>query len=185
MDLEPGVLADEDSGRSRVIEVDVREQQVAHVLDIHAAIRQLRLQMRNRRRRAAVEQRRAVLRLEEVAADDPRGLVVEVDGLGHQPARADSRSSIRSSADSMPTESRISVGDTANGASAVDACVMRAGCSMRLSTPPRLSASFQIFVSATRRTASSSEPARKEIIPPKSLICRVAMSWPGWEARPG
>ena len=56
---------------------------------------------------------------------------------------------MRSSADSMPTESRISVGGTANGASAVDACVIRAGCSMRLSTPPRLSASFQIFVRAT------------------------------------
>ena len=28
---------------------------------------------------------------------------------------------------------------------------MRAGCSMRLSTPPRLSASFQTFVSATSR----------------------------------
>ena len=38
---------------------------------------------------------------------------------------------------------------TANGASAVDAWVMRAGCSIRLSTPPRLSASFQIFVRPT------------------------------------
>ena len=43
------------------------------------------------------------------------------------------------------------LGGTANGASAVDACVIRAGCSMRLSTPPRLSASFQIFVRATSR----------------------------------
>ena len=43
----------------------------------------------------------------------------------------------------------MSVGGTANGASAVDAWVMRAGCSMRLSTLPRLSASFQIRVRAT------------------------------------
>ena len=40
---------------------------------------------------------------------------------------------MRSSADSMPTDKRMSVGGTANGASAVDACVIRAGCSIRLS----------------------------------------------------
>ena len=56
----------------------------------------------------------------------------------------------------MPTESRTRLGGTANGASAVDACVIRAGCSIRLSTPPRLSASFQIFVRPTSATASSS-----------------------------
>ncbi len=56
--------------------------------------------------------------------------------------------------------------------SAVEACVIRAGCSIRLSTPPRLSASVQTFVRATRSTASSSVSTRNEIIPPKSRICR-------------
>ncbi len=79
----------------------------------------------------------------------------------------------------------MSVGGTANGASAVDACVIRAGCSMRLSTPPRLSASFQICVRATRSTASCSSSRRNETIPPKFRICRAATAWPGCEGRPG
>src|SRR5205085_11410257 len=52
-----------------------------------------------------------------------------------------SRSSTRSWADSIPTERRTRFGGAANGASAVAACVMRAGTSIRLSTPPRDSAS--------------------------------------------
>src|SRR5207253_11160 len=54
------------------------------------------------------------------------------------------RSPIRSSADSIPTESRIRLRGAAKGAFAVEACVIRAGCSIRLSTPPRLSASSQM-----------------------------------------
>ena len=47
------------------------------------------------------------------------------------------RSATRSSADSIPTESRIEVrAARRTGASAVDAWVIAAGCSMRLSTPP-------------------------------------------------
>ncbi len=56
-------------------------------------------------------------------------------------ASACSRSATRSSADSIPTESRTRFVGAANGPAAVDAWVIRAGCSIRLSTPPRLSAS--------------------------------------------
>src|SRR5947208_3128884 len=55
---------------------------------------------------------------------------------------------MRSCADSSPTDSRTRFGGAANGASAVDACVIRAGCSIRLSTPPRDSASSKPFVRA-------------------------------------
>src|SRR5205814_10421892 len=98
---------------------------------------------------------------------------------------ADSRSSTRSSADSIPTESRPRLRGAANAASAVEACVIRAGCSIRLSTPPRLSASFQIRVRPTISTASSSDETRKEIIPPNSRICLAASRCPGWLGRPG
>ena len=47
-----------------------------------------------------------------------------------------------------------SPGGDANGPSAVAACVIRNGCSIRLSTPPRLSASVQTFVRATIATAT-------------------------------
>src|SRR5262245_23296837 len=99
--------------------------------------------------------------------------------------RAVSRSSTRSSADSRPTERRIRFFGAANGASAVEACVIRAGCSIRLSTPPSDSASLKTFVRATSATASSSVSTRKEIIPPKSRICLAAIAWPGCVGKPG
>ena len=40
-------------------------------------------------------------------------------------------------------------------------------------------------VRATSSTASSSDPTRKEIMPPKSRICRAAIPWPGCVGRPG
>src|SRR5919202_2341757 len=98
---------------------------------------------------------------------------------------AASRSATRSSGDSRPTERRTRLGEAANGPSAVEACVIRAGGSMRVSTPPSDSASFQIFVRATSPTASSSDSARKETMPPKSAIWRAAISCPGWPGRPG
>ena len=57
---------------------------------------------------------------------------------------------------------------------------MRAGCSMRDSTPPRDSPRVQTWVSAQTLTATSS-PALSwnEIIPPKRVICFLATSWPG------
>src|SRR5439155_20008382 len=95
------------------------------------------------------------------------------------------RSSIRSSTDSMPTERRTRLRGAAKGALAVDACVIRAGTSIRLSTPPRLSARSHSFVRATRATASSSVAARNETMPPKSRIWRAAIACPGWSGRPG
>src|SRR6266700_314631 len=100
-------------------------------------------------------------------------------------ANAASRSTTRSSADSRPTESRMRFRGAANGPSAVEACVIRAGSSMRLSTPPRDSASLKIFVLATSAVASSSDSARNEIMPPKSRICFAAIVWPGCRGSPG
>jgi pimeloyl-ACP methyl ester carboxylesterase len=99
--------------------------------------------------------------------------------------RAVSRSATRSVGDSIPTESRTRLRGAANGASAVDACVIRAGCSIRLSTPPRDSARVKSFVREQSATASSSDSARKQTMPPKSRIWRRAVSWPGWEGKPG
>src|SRR5579859_4015432 len=128
----------------------------------------------------------AVEILEQHAAEDvlirPQPLQARAAGAA---TRAFWRSSIRSCADSMPTDSRTRLRGAAKGAFAVEACVIRAGTSIRLSTPPRLSASSHTFVRATSSTASSSVAARKETIPPKSRICRAAMSWPGCSRKPG
>ena len=62
---------------------------------------------------------------------------------------------------------------------------MRPGCSIRLSTPPRLSPSCQTFVAPATVKASSFVARRNEIIPPKSDICAAASSWPGWSGEAG
>ena len=56
----------------------------------------------------------------------------------------------------------------------MEACVIRAGTSIRLSTPPRLSASVQTFVRVHERLGLLLGAARKEIMPPKSRICSAA-----------
>ena len=58
--LQLRVLADEHAGRARVVEVDVREQQVPHVLQLQVLVREPRFQLRDAGRRPAVEQRRPV-----------------------------------------------------------------------------------------------------------------------------
>ena len=75
--VQRGVLADEDACRARVVEVDVGEQQVADVAGARAARAEGCAKRGNARRGAAVEQREAVVRLDEVCAD-PAG-VAEVD----------------------------------------------------------------------------------------------------------
>src|SRR5690606_26224258 len=55
---------------------------------------------------------------------------------GPDQSSAASRSATRSSADSMPTESRTRSAGTSSGEPAVEACVIRAGCSISDSTPP-------------------------------------------------
>jgi hypothetical protein len=68
--LEPRVLADEHTRRARVVEMNVRKEQMAHVRQDETALRQLRLQRRDARRRSAVLEREPVLGLDEVDADD-------------------------------------------------------------------------------------------------------------------
>src|SRR5205085_12444950 len=96
----------------------------------------------------------------------------EDDDVGHARTAAGtsacSRSAMRSVTDSMPTDRRTRFGGAANGAVAVEACVIFAGTSIRLSTPPSDSASWKIFVRPTSATASSAEAARNETMPPKS-----------------
>ena len=83
--LQPGVLADEHAGCARMVEMDVREQQVAHVGELEAALGEPRLQLGHARRRPAILQRGPVVGVEEVGADHP--LVAEmaqVERLEHQ-----------------------------------------------------------------------------------------------------
>ena len=76
------MLAHERARGARVVEVDVREQQVADVGQRETVRGQPVLQPRDADRRPAVEERRTVVRLEDVDADDLLGrLVVEVDRL--------------------------------------------------------------------------------------------------------
>jgi hypothetical protein len=78
--LQARVLANEDAGGAGVVEVDVTEEQVTHVLKRQAMIGQSLLQRCKTRRRAAVEERGAVGRVEQVAPDDALGpAVVEID----------------------------------------------------------------------------------------------------------
>ena len=73
------MLTHEHPCSSGVIEVDVREQQVADVTQLEATLREAGPERRDAARRAAVEERRAVVRVEQVAGDDARRLMVEVD----------------------------------------------------------------------------------------------------------
>ena len=80
VDLQPGVLADEDAGRARVVEVDVREQQVTHVVELEPVLGEAALERRGTRRGPAVEEGRPVLGVEQVGADHALvALVVEVE----------------------------------------------------------------------------------------------------------
>ena len=80
MDLEVGVVPHERSGGTRMVEVDVAEEEMPDVGQGDAAVRQAFLERGNRACRAAVEEGEAVAGLEEIAADDAvRAEVVEVD----------------------------------------------------------------------------------------------------------
>src|SRR5262249_35835053 len=107
----------------------------------------------------------------------------------HIAASACSRSAIRSSASSMPTERRTSVSpmpSCARTSAGTEPCVIRAGCSIRLSTPPRLSASANSRQRSRKRLASSTLPLRSaEIMPPKARICFLANACWEWLGSPG
>src|SRR5207237_1412341 len=93
-DLELGVLLHDRAGRARVVEVDVREQQVPDVRQLDAAVAQRLLQPRQRRRGAAVEEQRPVGAVEDVDADRAlHAAKVEVNGKQriHNPIFAMSR----------------------------------------------------------------------------------------------
>ena len=74
--LEAGMLANQRARGAGVVEMDVREQQVAHVVQHEAALGQLRLQRRDAGRRPAVLEREPVVGLEQVDADDALGTFV-------------------------------------------------------------------------------------------------------------
>ena len=83
--LQARVLAHEHARGAGVVEVDVREQQVADVGELEAALGEACLQLGHAGRRAAVLQREAVLGLEQVRADHPLvAEVAQVERLGHQ-----------------------------------------------------------------------------------------------------
>ena len=79
---QPRVLADQRAGGAGVVEVDVREQQVADVGELEPAVGERLLQRREAGGRPAVVQGEPVRGLEQVAAHDAFGLVVEVDEVG-------------------------------------------------------------------------------------------------------
>ena len=80
--LQRGVRAHEGAGRAGMVEVDVGEEQVRHVPELEPAVGEAGLEVRDARGRPAVEQRDAVVRLDEVAAHVVREAAVqEVDGL--------------------------------------------------------------------------------------------------------
>jgi len=66
------VLTGDRSRRARVIEVDMREQQLPHVAETDAAVVERRCQRRHRRRRPRVEQRDAGRAVQDRRRDDLR-----------------------------------------------------------------------------------------------------------------
>ncbi len=68
----------QDAGRPRVIEMDVRQENRAHVTKRHALCRQLPLQRLERRRRSWVDERDAVAAVQDAGGNDLR-LTEKVD----------------------------------------------------------------------------------------------------------
>jgi hypothetical protein len=78
--LKARVLPDKRPRGARVVEVDVAQEQVPEVAQRPPALRQALLERGDGGRRAAVEEREPVLRVEQVAADDALGAeMVEID----------------------------------------------------------------------------------------------------------
>src|ERR1700733_9627939 len=100
-------------------------------------------------------------------------------------AKACFKSSIKSSASSMPTLKRINESTTpvfSRSSLGIDACVMLAGCPQSDSTPPNDSANENILNLESTLCAASSLSSFNvnDIIPPKPFICFLATSWLGW-----
>ncbi len=71
------MLADERAGGSRVVEMDVGEQQMLHVAELDATGAERFVERGQAARRAAVEEREAVVGLDEVRGDAARVAAVE------------------------------------------------------------------------------------------------------------
>jgi pimeloyl-ACP methyl ester carboxylesterase len=71
-DGQPGMAADERPGGARVVEVDVRQEQVADVLDPQVVLRQPGLERGQSRTRPAVEEGEPVVGVDDVDADRVR-----------------------------------------------------------------------------------------------------------------
>src|SRR6185436_7303591 len=94
---------------------------------------------------------------------------------------ASSKSSTRSSACSSPTDKRSRF-----SAVVLPGPSLELRCSIRLSTLPREVARVKRRTLAVTARASARVPrTRKESMPPKADIWRRAMSWTGWDSRPG
>ena len=66
------------------------------------------------------------------------------------------------------------------------ACVIDAGCSIRVSVQPRLTARFATWSASMKRRPASVPPRMPNaIIAPKPFICFFATSWPGSLGSPG
>src|SRR5690242_19154503 len=107
------MLAHQHARGAGVVEMNVREEQVADVVQREPSLRQPLLERRNAGGRPAVEERWAVVGIQDVHADRAFvALVPQVDRLqlacdyaaAVERTSAASRSAIRSSADSRPTE---------------------------------------------------------------------------------
>ena len=84
--ISAGVLPHERPGGARVVEVDVGEEEVTQVADLDAAGRERLAQRREAARRAAVEEREPVVRLDQVRGD-PAGVARSAGGRAARPSR--------------------------------------------------------------------------------------------------
>ncbi len=97
VDDQGGVLTHERAGRARVVEMDVREEQVLQVADLRAAGAERVAERREAARRAAVEERQPVVRLDEVRGDSAGvPAVQEVERLVRHPRDATEGDEFRS-----------------------------------------------------------------------------------------
>ena len=81
--------------------------------------------------------------------------------------------------------SRRSGPSAARRSAGIEAWVIDAGCEIRLSTPPRLSAKLITARWSSIALAAAKLPISMVIIEPKPEACRFWISWPGWSGRPG
>src|SRR5207302_5170289 len=101
------MLTHEHAGRTCVVEVNVTEQEMAHIGELYALLFEAVLQRWDRRRRSAVEERGAVFGVEQVAPDRALAArVVKVDEIHATRSRDAARISAASSRFPQP---RVSV----------------------------------------------------------------------------